>query len=200
MDCDRTSTVIDRDIPIRRRISASSRFTTRVGESNADREWRSNGQLRFFISCPIETLHRPLPRLPPVDDQAEEEEAQKQRSGPRLGNSAHWHCLATLRINGHDIRIHRHGAVARQGSAAPDICAGDQGDACERENISFERSGRAESRRAPDLPKNAVALAAIGKNNRRAACARQRAPDLEKEDCIRVALGVERECPGQLCR
>ena len=122
-------------------------------------------------------------------------------SGPRLGNSAAAaRCFATQRINGHVIPIHRHGAVARQGSAARNIRAGIQGDACERENISCELSAGAESRRAPDLPKDAVALTAICKNNRRAACGRQRAPDLEKEDRIRVALGIESECSGQLCR
>jgi len=52
------------------------------------------------------------------------------------------------------------------------------------------------------LPKKVVvALTAIVfKNNRRVACGRQRAPDLEKEERIRFALGVEIDRASQLCR
>ena len=99
-----------------------------------------------------------------------------------------------------EVGIHRHGASDRQGSAAGNAGAGIQGNACRRENIPFELSGGTKSRRAADLPKDAVALTAIGKNNRRAAGGRQRAANLKKEDRVRVALGVESECSGQLCR
>jgi hypothetical protein len=66
-----------------------------------------------------------LPAIPKPANQAEEEGHTKQRSGPRLGNTAAGGCFAPPRIiNGHDIRIHRHGAVERQGSAAPNCCHG----------------------------------------------------------------------------
>ena len=77
---------------------------------------------------------------------------------------------------------------------------GIQGDALIRENISCERRAGTESRGAADLPKHAVICTAIDHVDNRVACGRERAPDLENEERIGVALGVESECSRQLSR
>lgn len=57
---------------------------------------------------------------------------------------------------------HRHGSSFRQGPTAGNSCAGIQGNARERENISFERSARTEGRRAADHPKDALIIKPAG--------------------------------------
>src|ERR1019366_7698046 len=80
-----------------------------------------------------------------------------------------------------DVTIQRHCTISRQGAPATDGCAGGQGDAGERENISLERGRCAESRGAAHLPKHIRVRHTIFKNNGRIARSRERTTYLENE-------------------
>lgn len=60
-----------------------------------------------------------------------------------------------------EVVIQRHRAISREGSAVRNCCAGVQGDACEREDIAFERSVGIEDRGAADLPEHTVSFTVI---------------------------------------
>jgi hypothetical protein len=75
-----------------------------------------------------------------------------------------------------------------------------QGDARERENISYEFSGCAESRGAADLPEHVASCTAIDHADRRTAGGGEFARHLENEDGVGATLGVESECSRQLRR
>ena len=102
--------------------------------------------------------------------------------------------------NGDHVGIQGHGTNSRQGSTGHNCCTSTQGDALVRENIPCERSGRSDSRGAADLPEHVAAVSAIDHGNRRVACRRERAPDLENELRIGVALSVESQHSRQLGR
>ena len=59
-------------------------------------------------------------------------------------------------IVGDTIGIQRHCSIERDGSTAQNICAGVQGDALVRENISCEHRAGTESRGIADLPMHAA--------------------------------------------
>jgi hypothetical protein len=100
--------------------------------------------------------------------------------------------------NADGVGIQRHGGVSCQGATATNCCPGIQGDGCGGKNISFERSGCIEHRGAADHPKHAVTCTGTCHENRCAGCSRERAPYLEHEDRIVVALVVESERSRQL--
>ena len=95
-----------------------------------------------------------------------------------------------------DVIIHRHCTSSRQGTPASDACAVIQGDAVQRENVPYELSGCTESRGAANHPKH-VLIWTIGKNNRRAACGRERTTYLKNEHCIAVTVVVESQLTRQ---
>ena len=66
--------------------------------------------------------------------------------------------------------------------------------------MSFERSGCTQSRGTADLPIHGARITVIDHHHRRAAGGRDRAPDLENELRIGVALRVESQCSRQLGR
>ena len=59
--------------------------------------------------------------------------------------------------DGDGVGIQRHCTISRQDSTGH-VCAGIEGDARERENTAYERSGCTESRGAADLPKDVAWL------------------------------------------
>ena len=101
--------------------------------------------------------------------------------------------------DGDVVGIHRHFTISRQGSTGH-ARAVLQGDARERENVSYELSGCADGRGAADLPKHVASCTAVDHADRRVAGRRERARHLENEDRGGVALSVESECSRQLRR
>ena len=98
------------------------------------------------------------------------------------------------------VRIHGHGTIFRQGSTTTNCCAGVQGDARDCEDVSEECRARTEGRIGADSPEQPGALSCIDQFHGRIRCGSQRAPDVEDEERIRVALFVKREGPCQLSR
>src|SRR5208283_6187919 len=82
-------------------------------------------------------------------------------------------------------------AGLRDGSAAQDCGAGIEGYAVRGDDISFEGSTRTERRGAADLPKQANARTTVDHVNSRIAGGREGTPNLENEERILVALGIE---------
>src|SRR5512132_2598858 len=96
------------------------------------------------------------------------------------------------------VRIHGHLSSIRQGSTAANCCAGSQEDVTERENISFERSGCAEGRVAPDIPVDPGTWACIDHLHDRPRRSDQVAVHLEHPARIGVAQAVESDCSRQV--
>ena len=150
--------------------------------------------------APSETFVAPIPAARPAPEPSTFNSLQTMAASPVYATPGLGAGAGDFATYGHVIRIHCHGTVARQCPATQNVCPSIQGDACECENISREGSGGAEGRRTPDLPKDIGTFTAIVENNRGVARRCQRGRDLENEDRIRIALVIESECSGQLCR
>ena len=124
---------------------------------------------------------------------------QNCQSRPQQAQSARfWDSRSAAATASDDITIQGHGTISRQGAPATDGCAGIQGDAGERENISLKRRRCAESRGAANLPVHVRVRQTIAKNNGRVARGRQRTTYLKNEQRVGITQGVEGQFPCQL--
>ena len=73
-----------------------------------------------------------------------------------------------------------------------------QRDARKREYVSHQSAAGTERRGAAYLPKHIAIRTAIYDPHAGVARRRQRAADLEYKNGVRITLGIESQCPGQL--
>jgi hypothetical protein len=161
--------------------------------------WGDLAAVLFAIALDARCAHE-FPSLAITREAKAREADQHHRPGRRL------RYRATARgreaTAGADaVVIHRYSSVQGYGSAAGDVCAGDERNAGERVNRADEIGVGLQGGGTADLPKDVGAAGAVDKVNvgvggRR----RQRAANLKNEDGIRVALTVQCQCTSEVRR
>ena len=134
----------------------------------------------------MQDAHFPASRAS-QNDQARPQQTQSSGFWNRRAASASAASASAAATTSDCVIVQRHCPGLRQGAPAPDGCAGVQGDAGQRENISLERGRCTESRGAAHLPKHVRVRHTIAKNDGGVARGGERTTYLENELGVGIA-------------